>query len=268
MFWWEWNCWHCWWWSQCQHFAYIKRLEQVRAVLSNGWLQEAPMSGNWTLHRSKHSWLSNNIWDHITPHLWPLNSTDCKHVNYYVWAAVQRNTKKTPCKIRTNWNQWLWQHKETSQMCWRRIECRLDAVVKDSGDFIKQIYYLVFQGMFWNFIKYMLKRKCQCYFHFFLNLDKNLSIGPHVCVIILHIYIYICGFCHTMNVSKYTKHKYARVLQYFKTDYISIHICVHKVPWKSIETARRITFFLLFTEDEYKTRHVQYFTFYFLDFIC
>lgn len=42
--------------------------------------------------------------------------------------------------------------------------------------------------------------------------------------------------------------------QYLKTDYISIHIYIHKAPCKIIETARPITFFLLFTED-YETRH-------------
>ena len=44
-------------------------------------------------HKKTQSWLWENFCDHITLNIWLLNSLDCNPLDYYVWGAVERETK-------------------------------------------------------------------------------------------------------------------------------------------------------------------------------
>ena len=41
-------------------------------------------------------WMSENLYNHITPNMWPPGFPDLNPLDYYVWGVVERETNKRP----------------------------------------------------------------------------------------------------------------------------------------------------------------------------
>ena len=81
--------------------AYIKCLEKrVRLWIDRvaAWRLYVCQQGSALFHTNKRTqyWLWENFCDHITPNIWPLNSPDCKPLDYYAWDPVEVQTNKNP----------------------------------------------------------------------------------------------------------------------------------------------------------------------------
>ena len=84
------------------------------------------------------AWLPDNSSDHFTPDMWPPNSPDCNPLSYCVWGEVERRTNTTPCNTKDELRARIMAtltniNKETVQKSSRRLQSRLEVVVKASG---------------------------------------------------------------------------------------------------------------------------------------
>lgn len=50
-------------------------------------------------------WLSDYMYYFTNPVVWPLNSTDYNPIDYPVWGAVEKKTKRTTCNTKARWRQ-------------------------------------------------------------------------------------------------------------------------------------------------------------------
>ena len=44
----------------------------------------------------KQEWIAENLYDHISPNIWPPNSPDLNLLDYYVWSVVEKEVNEHP----------------------------------------------------------------------------------------------------------------------------------------------------------------------------
>ena len=92
--------------------------------------------------RETQLWLSNIFIDFVLPHVWPPNSPDLNPMDFFVWSAIERYTKKIPCNTKDKLIIWIkkkfkaMKKAQIVRAC-LRFQGHIEAVIDAKSDFIK-----------------------------------------------------------------------------------------------------------------------------------
>ena len=90
--------------------------------------------------------MANNLYDHITPNIWPHNFPDLNPLDNYVWRVVEKEVNEYPHKTKDSLKAAIARvmsdtNKEQLFRACNRDRPRIEALIDASGGFSEKIYH-------------------------------------------------------------------------------------------------------------------------------